>query len=57
MVKNIYDEKNKWYKHEYFCDWCFKQIKYGEIFRSTYGLIYIKDLCAKCKKREGVNND
>lgn len=53
MVKNIYDEKNKFYKHEYYCDWCFKQIKYGEIFRSKIGLVRVKDLCADCKWSRG----
>lgn len=57
MVKTFYDEKNKCYKHEYYCDWCFEQIKYGEIFRSKFGLIYVKDLCTDCKKREEVKND
>ena len=53
MIKNIYDKINHTYKHEYYCDWCFTQIKHGEIFKSKFGLIYVRDLCAKCKKRRG----
>lgn len=48
MIKNIYDYKNKYYKHEYYCDKCKQQIKYGEIFLiETW--IYTKDFCADCK--------
>ena len=27
MIKNIYDKTNKYYQHEYFCDYCFKEGK------------------------------
>lgn len=48
MIKNIYDEKNKYYKHEYYCDKCKQQIKYGEIFLiETW--ICTKDFCSDCK--------
>ena len=50
MIKNIYDKKNKFYKHEYYCDWCYKKIKYGEIFRiETW--IFTKDFCPECEKK------
>ena len=48
MIKNIYDEKNKFYRHKYFCDKCYDQIKYGEIFRKEIFIFEI-DLCASCK--------
>ena len=47
MIKSIYDDKNKFYKHKYFCDKCFEQIKYGEIFRKEI-FIYEIDLCYVC---------
>ena len=51
MIKNIYDKKNKFYKHEYFCDCCVVQIKYGEILRSEAAIKQDKfDLCCDCKK-------
>ena len=49
MIKNIYEEKNKFYRHKYFCDKCFDQIKYGEIFRKEI-FIYKIDLCYLCWK-------
>lgn len=50
MIKNIYSHTNKTYTHEYFCDNCFKQIKYGEIFRHRVAIDCDKfDLCFDCK--------
>ena len=50
MIKNIYDEKNNYYKHEYFCDYCFDEIDYGEILRNKEAMKRDKiDLCIKCK--------
>lgn len=48
MIENIYDKKNKYYKHKYYCDWCKEEIKYGEIFQIKAG-IYTKDFCENCK--------
>lgn len=50
MIINIYDDKNKWYKHKYYCDWCQEQITYGEIFRENIW-IFERDLCATCKAK------
>lgn len=50
MIKNIYDEKNKYYKHKYYCDWCLEEIKYGEIFRVRISM-WERDLCADCKRK------
>ena len=59
MIKTIYDDKNKFYRHEYFCDKCFEEIKYGEIFRKEI-FIYEIDLCCECYKnyeiKRKVNN-
>ena len=50
MIKNIYDEKNNYYKHEYFCDYCFKEIGCGEILRNEEAIKRNKfDLCSDCK--------
>ena len=50
MIKNIYDKKNNYYKHEYFCDYCFVEIDKGEIFRNEEAIKRNKfDLCSKCK--------
>lgn len=51
MIKNIYDKKNKFYKHEYYCDCCVIKIKNGKIFRSEFAIDENKfDLCHDCKK-------
>lgn len=62
MIKNIYDKKNKWYQHEYFCDYCFKEIEYGEILRNEEAIKRNKfDLCSDCKndwdKFEEINEE
>ena len=50
MIKNIYDKKNNYYQHEYFCDYCFKEIGYGEILRNEEAIKRNKfDLCSACK--------
>ena len=50
MIKNIYDKKNKYYQHEYYCDYCFKEIEYGEILRNEEAIKRNKfDLCSDCK--------
>lgn len=56
MIKSIYDEKNKFYKHEYYCDKCLEQIKYGEIFRKEV-FIYEVDLCSFCWRYWGNKNE
>ena len=51
MIKNIYDKKNNYYKHEYFCDYCFVEIDKGEILRNEEAIKRNKfDLCSDCKK-------
>ena len=51
MIKNIYDKKNKHYKHEYFCDNCFIQILLTKIYRNKLALNVNKiDLCIDCYK-------
>lgn len=61
MIKNIYDKENGKYYHEYYCDYCFKNITYRHILRSEEGIKFFKfDLCFDCKKqwdRIGVQND
>ena len=61
MIKNIYDKTNKYYKHEYYCDNCFEQIKYGEIFRNERAIKFNKfDLCSECHYliyNEGEKNE
>ena len=50
MIKNIYDKVNNYYKHEYFCDYCFDEIGDGEILRNKEAMKRDKiDLCIKCK--------
>ena len=50
MIKNIYDRTNKYYQHEYFCDYCFKEIGTGEILRNEEAIKRNKfDLCSDCK--------
>ena len=50
MIKNIYDRTNNYYKHEYFCDNCFKEIESGEILRNEEAIKRNKfDLCSDCK--------
>ena len=50
MIKNIYDKVNNFYKHEYFCDYCFKEIGAGEILRNEEAIKRNKfDLCCECK--------
>ena len=49
MIKSIYDDKDKFYWHKYFCDNCFDQLKYGEIYRKKI-YIYEIDLCYLCWK-------
>lgn len=62
MIKNIYDRQNKYYKHEYYCDNCFKVLNYSEIFRQEFAIQAEKfDLCFDCviewdKKEEKWNN-
>lgn len=56
MIKNIYDSKNKYYKHEYYCDSCFSKIQYGEILRNKQAIENEKyDLCSECIR--GFCND
>lgn len=56
MIKNIYDRRNKFYDHEYYCDNCFSQIKFGEILRNNQAMKRNKfDLCSECVRR--YNND
>ena len=51
MIKSIYDKNYNWYRHEYFCDCCFDQIEYGEIWRNEAAIEKNKfDLCSGCKK-------
>ena len=51
MIKNIYDKTNKYYKHKYYCDCCFKNIEYGEILRNERAIKFDKfDLCSHCKQ-------
>lgn len=50
MIKNIYSQVNKFYEHEYYCDNCFTQIRYGEIHRNELAVKCDKfDLCSRCK--------
>ena len=50
MIKNIYDKVNNRYHHEYYCDYCFKEIEYGEILRNEEAIKRNKfDLCSDCK--------
>lgn len=52
MTKNIYDKDNKQYRHEYYCDSCFKIISNGEINRSINGIEdNMFDLCFECVRR------
>lgn len=49
MIKNIYDKTNCYYYHDYYCDNCFSEIKYGEILRHETAIKSNKfDLCSKC---------
>lgn len=59
MIKNIYDRKNKYYKHEYYCDLCLNEIsQYGEIFRNEKATeINIFDLCIKCNYLIKIEGD
>lgn len=58
MIKNIYDEKNKQYRHEYFCDKCFAEITYGRVYRNEGLMKFNKfDLCYKCYKFYEINKD
>lgn len=59
MIKNIYDKINCHYYHEYYCDNCFLQIIYGEIFRNDIEIKFNKfDLCSKFyEKTKEVFND
>ena len=51
MIKNIYDKKNKQYRHEYFCDNCLSEVLLGKIYRNKLAIIVNKiDLCADCYK-------
>ena len=51
MIKNIYDKKNNYYKHEYYCDNCFSKIRNGsKILRHEKAIKDNKlDLCINCK--------
>lgn len=50
MIKNIYDRKNKYYNHEYYCDHCFCELVYGEILRHEFAIENNKfDLCSGCE--------
>ena len=50
MIKNIYNKTNKTYKHEYYCDNCFKVIEYAEVYRNDLAVKAEKfDLCISCK--------
>lgn len=52
MIKNIYDKRNNYYKHEYYCDNCFSQIQHGEILRNKKARENnIFDLCFECKRK------
>lgn len=49
MIKNIYNNKNKYYKHEYYCDYCLIKITFGQIFRNEQAIKNEKyDLCSVC---------
>ena len=51
MIKTTYYKKSNWSQHEYFCDNCFEEIKYGEILWSETAINGRKfDLCSECKK-------
>ena len=51
MIKNIYDKRNKYYNHEYFCDNCFSKIEFGEILRNDLAIkVNLFDLCSKCER-------
>ena len=50
MIKNIYFKDGKHYLHEYYCDYCFKEIGAGEILRNEEAIKRNKfDLCSACK--------
>ena len=52
MIKNIYDKENKHYKHKYYCDYCYKQLYWGQILRSEKAIEQeIFDICEDCKRR------
>ena len=50
MVKITQLNNNSWSQHEYFCDCCFEEIKYGEILWSEFDIDGNRfDLCSDCK--------
>ena len=50
MIKNKYDKVNKHYRHDYYCDNCFKEITFCKIYRQELALQAEKyDLCWDCK--------
>ena len=50
MIKITHLKNNSWSQHEYFCDCCFEEIKYGEILWSEFGIDGNQfDLCSDCK--------
>ena len=50
MIKNKYDKVNKQYRHDYYCDDCFKEITFCKIYRQELALQAEKyDLCYDCK--------
>lgn len=52
MIKNIYDKDNKYYKHKYYCDYCFKELYNRDILRSEVAIKQnFFDLCVDCKRR------
>lgn len=49
MIKNIYDKDNKQYRHNYYCDNCFRVLDFGKIYRQDFAIQVEKfDLCYKC---------
>ena len=51
MIKIIHLKNDSWSQHEYFCDCCFEEIKYGEILWSEESSTERKfDLCSDCKR-------
>lgn len=50
MIKNIYDKVNKQYRHNYYCDNCFKVLDFSKIYRNDLAIQKeIFDLCISCK--------
>ena len=49
MIKNVYDKVNKQYRHNYYCDNCYRVLDNSKIYRSEFAIQVEKfDLCYKC---------